>query len=151
MTRVYRGGITREFIILGGLNLIISFALIYYGLKYKEDFCWFGLSFICMGILLTGILALIFFRGLRKIIYIDRSGIVYRVGKYPVIIPWRNLTIYYPPKPKQKVLKTAILGDNMEEFQIDSFTFPGFDEIINEIEKEIKKARSEKIPRHTLY
>ena len=151
MGKEYKGGLTRDFFILGGLNVFISLALIYYGLQYSRIWQPIGLAFIIFAILLLGGLALIFFRNLTKRFRLYKEGLVYKCGGRSYSIKWDQLKIFYPPKPSKKFFKTAILGDSVDAFQIDSFAFPGFDEIIREVKKMQKRGTPSQVRKYSLY
>ncbi|MCD6309707.1 MAG: hypothetical protein J7M18_03270 [Candidatus Eremiobacteraeota bacterium] len=146
----YRGGLTRDFIIMGGVNIVIASALIYFGIEYKKMITWVGLGFMVMGVLLIGGLAMLLCFNFRKSISIDKSGIIYNNGDNAIIIPWNDISAFYPPDPGKKFFKTAVIGDKLDTFQIDSFTFADFDEIMDKIIAEKQKRKPGKIHRYSV-
>ncbi|MCL5036021.1 MAG: hypothetical protein M1269_02785 [Chloroflexi bacterium] len=133
------------------MNVLISLALIYYGLQYSRIWQPIGLAFIIFAVLLLGCLALIFFRNLTKKFRLYNEGLVYKCGGRSYSIQWDQLKIFYPPKPSKKFFKTAVFGDSVDAFQIDSFAFPGFDEIIQEVKKMQKRGTPSQVRKYSLY
>ena len=142
MSKDYRGGITRDFLLLGGFDLLCSLVIIFYGLYIENNWVYRGIPFILLGVILLLVLLVMFFNNLKTRISISKEGVLFEKGKTLYKINWGEMVAFYPPPEKKRYFKSAFLGDNKHHFRIDSFTFPRFDEIVKELSARYKTKKS---------
>ncbi len=129
----YRGGITRDFLLLGGFDLLGSSFIIAYGFYIEHTWKYRGIPFIVFGGILLLSLLVVLFTNLSSRLIITSTQLSYWKGEQCYILHWNAVSSVCLPPPKKRYFRYVLVGDERNTLCIDSFTFPQFEKIVKDI------------------
>ena len=143
MVRKYRGGITRDFLVLGVVVFFCSSFTIGYGIYIERTWTHRGIPFICLGLIFIIALLTVLYNIYRIRLYLTSTQVVYWKANHRFSMDYGKISVVSLPSSKKQRFRTILIGDEHRVFRIDSFTFPQFDQIVKDLTslRKLKRAR----------
>lgn len=146
--RSFRSGLTREFLVLLGVDLLCSGGMIAEGIAINKTWMGRGHVFIGVGVAIILCAALLARSILGRTVTISTQSLQFEKGTRKVTIPWQVCRTFMPSNPGRKWFCSTVVGDHTRSLTIDSLSFPDYELIVKLIGgfRQREKSAPDKMP-----